>query len=487
LNQRLALVVAVLFLIGCHVTPIQAQSADPPADPTIHIVQRGDTLLSIANRYGATVDAITHANGIPDPRQIYLGQRIIIPSAANDLEITETVPYVFQIGDTLTAIARRYRTTWQTLAQVNNLLSPNVLYTGQVIQVPTIATLTSNDMGNPVPIERYDTSYVVRPQDTMLRIALKHGISPWTLTTASHVANPALIYPGQALTAPGLGEGNGHLPTPFASITVQPLPVAQGTVMVIKVHTIESVTLTGELFEQTIPFAEEGGIYYALVGVHVFAETGLYDLNLTATDEQGQSTIVSTRVVVEASRFYYERIDVPAGRTNLLDPVAIARDNERLNMARRTFTPERLWDIPFERPCVGSISAYFGSHRSYNGGPYTSYHSGIDFRVPSGTPIYAAASGTVVLAEPLTLWGNAVVIDHGWGVLTGYGHLSKIEVEIGQHVERGELIARAGNTGLSTGSHLHWETWVNGASVNGLQWLEDPSTWLQVEWLAVGG
>ncbi len=490
MKQRFALITILLLLLGGLVTPTQAQSDEPPPDTTIYIVQRGDTLRSIAQRHGSTVDAITHANGIPDPRQIYLGQRLVIPGATTGLDVTDTIPYVFQVGDTLTSIAQRYRTTWQMLAQANKLLSPNVLYAGQVIQVPSITPSTSHNPDSEdqtaLPAKS-DASYIVRPQDTMLRIALKYGISPWTLSANSHVGNPALIFPGQMLTAPGLGEGDHPLPDPFASVTVQPLPVAQGTMMLITVHATEPITLTGRLFEQRIPFAEEGGIYYGLMGVHVFTKPGLYELELTALDRQARPTVISTGVVVEAGHFYYERIDVPAGRTNLLDPAAIARDRERLDAARLTFTPDRQWTVPFERPCTGSISAYFGSHRSYNGGPYTSYHSGVDFRVPGGTPVHAAAAGTVVLAEPLTLWGNAVVVDHGWGVVTGYAHLSKIEVEVGQRVERGELIARVGNTGLSTGSHLHWEMWVNGTSVNGLQWLEDPSTWLQVEWLSVGG
>ena len=92
-----------------------------------------------------------------------------------------------------------------------------------------------------------------------------------------------------------------------------------------------------------------------------------------------------------------------------------------------------------------------------------------------------------MLAEQLTLWGNAVLIDHGWGVLTGYAHLSAIEVQAGQQVEQGELIAKVGNTGLSTGSHLHLEMWVGGTSVNGLQWMETFYPWPETEWIGIGG
>ena len=84
----------------------------------------------------------------------------------------------------------------------------------------------------------------------------------------------------------------------------------------------------------------------------------------------------------------------------------------------------------------------------------------------------AAASGTIVLAEQLPIHGNVVIVDHGWGVLTGYAHLSSMQVTAGQKVSREEVLGKVGNTGQSTGSHLHWEVWVSGASVNGLQWFD---------------
>jgi len=489
MNRKAIIALATLLLIGVPGVAVQAQSGVPPSQmtapqTTVHIVQRGETMFSIARRHGLTVNAITHANGIPDPRQIYAGQRLVIPGGKGSISAEETVPHIVQACDTLASIARRYHTTWQTLVQINDLLAPNVIYAGQVIQVPALDRSASEEEIARPPMD-VGVVYIVRPDDTLLHIALRYGVPPWTLATVSHVANPALIYPGQELVIPG--GGPGLLPAPFASVEVQPLPVAQGTTMVIAVHTTKPVTLEGRLFEQELRFAEERNVYYGLVGVHVFTEPGLYELELTAVDVRERRTVITTGVLVEAGRFDYERIDIPASRTSLLDPTVFARDRERFDAVRYTFTPERLWTMPFQRPCRGSISAYFGSHRSYNGGPYTSYHSGVDFRAPSGTPAYTAAAGTVVLAEPMGLWGNAIVIDHGWGVLTGYGHLSTIGVQVGQQVLQGEPIGKVGNTGLSTGSHLHWEMWVSGNSVNGLQWLEKSYPWPDPEQLAIGG
>ena len=83
----------------------------------------------------------------------------------------------------------------------------------------------------------------------------------------------------------------------------------------------------------------------------------------------------------------------------------------------------------------------------------------------------AAASGTVVLADTLNVRGNAVVIDHGWGVYTGYWHQTEIYVQPGERVSTGQVIGTVGSTGRVTGAHLHWELWVNGVPVDPMQWV----------------
>ncbi len=264
------------------------------------------------------------------------------------------------------------------------------------------------------------------------------------------------------------------LPIPLVDVRVQPLPTKQGETMLIGVRTTGPVTLSGTLFGQDMPFflGEDPDTYYAVVGIHVFTEPGLYDLDLSASDSHGHMIQTTIGILVEVGHFGYERIDLPASRTSLLDPATISLEKERLGAVINLTTAERMWEANFQQPCVGTISSYFGSHRSYSGGPYTSYHSGVDFRAPTGTPVMAAASGTIVLAEQLPIHGNIIIVDHGWGVLTGYAHLSSMQVTAGQKVSREEVLGKVGNTGQSTGSHLHWEVWVGGTSVNGLQWFD---------------
>ena len=99
-------------------------------------------------------------------------------------------------------------------------------------------------------------------------------------------------------------------------------------------------------------------------------------------------------------------------------------------------------------------------------------HRGTDFALPSGSDIFAADGGTVYCAGYSGSYGNLVKIDHGNGMQTYYAHCSQIMVESGQHVDRGELIARVGSTGNSTGPHLHFEVIVNGSCVNPTDMLE---------------
>lgn len=478
INQKTIVLLAALLLIAALAAPVQAQEGEP-LPTAVHIVERGETLLSIAQKYGTTVDAITHINGITDPRNIYVGQSLVIPDSGADADKMEVVPYVVQAGDTVSSIARRYGTTWQTLVHINSLLSPNSIYPGLVIQVPRV--ISANGMQVSFPRTTGKLIYDVRPEDTLTRIALHYNISPWTLAANNDPTRLKLIYPGQDLIVPG--EDTGPLPAPFRAIEVQPLPVTQGTTMVVAVYTTEPVKLQGRLFDQDVYFAEERSVYYGMVGVHVFTEPGMYEMTLTAQDGGGHNTSLTTEVIVNAGRFGHERIDLPPS-----DPASISSAYERINAVRYMFNPERYWATPFQHPCGGAISAYFGTRRAYRGGSYETgdYHHGVDFRAPTGTPVHASAGGTVALAELIPLYGNMVIINHGWGVFTGYGHLSSIEVQAGQQLAVGDIVGKVGSTGSSTGAHLHWEVWVGGISVDGLQWLEESFPWPN-EGLATGG
>lgn len=453
------LLTVVLLLLVIFPLPVLAQSGGPGETASTppfqeHTVAPGETLFSIARRYGTTVDAIAHANGIADPSQIFSGQRLVIPGSLGPVDAWTA--HIVRPGETLAGIARQYGLDWQTIALANHLVNPTLLTVGQVVRIPTGRE------------EAAGALHAVQPGETLLHIAFRYGVSFWDLLAANWTGRPPVALSGQWLLVPGARPA--WMPSPFQKIDVSPIPAHQGDTLTVIVHTGKPVALEGRLFDRAVPFAEENGVYYAYVGVHAFTEPGLYEMTLTATAE-GETATVTVAVRVEDGGYGHERIDVPPSRASLLDAAVIAAEQQRLREVRGLFTPQRYWQGPFRLPVDAAISSYFGTRRSYNGGPYNSYHEGVDFDIGAGAKVYAPADGVVVLAEPLTVRGNAVVIDHGWGVLTGYWHLSGIEVTVGQRVRAGDVIGRVGNTGLSTGAHLHWDFWVGGVNVNGLRWV----------------
>lgn len=136
--------------------------------------------------------------------------------------------------------------------------------------------------------------------------------------------------------------------------------------------------------------------------------------------------------------------------------------NLREQLAERN---KRLKATPTDWPTQGSVTSRFGWRRSPFGGG-SDFHPGIDIANAVGTPVYATADGIVTSAGWYSGYGQYVEIEHGYGYATAYGHNSVIAVGVGQAVKRGDVVAYMGNTGYSTGSHLHYEVKVNGQAVD---------------------
>ena len=122
-------------------------------------------------------------------------------------------------------------------------------------------------------------------------------------------------------------------------------------------------------------------------------------------------------------------------------------------------------------PVMGPLSSGYGTRHNPFGGRSFEFHKGQDIVVPIGTPVMATADGVVVSAGWHKGYGNGIYIDHGNGIMTRYGHLSRINVTEGQQVKRGDLIGLSGSTGRSTGPHLHYEVRIDGEAINPLQYL----------------
>src|SRR5882762_9535258 len=189
---------------------------------------------------------------------------------------------------------------------------------------------------------------------------------------------------------------------------------------------------------------------HALLGVDLEKPAGRYEWKLSWSGADGKPFTCSLPVTVRAGKFPTE-------------------DLKKMKAIYDTVTPEVLWKGKFVMPLKGvTTGGNFGRRRILNG-EARSPHAGVDFPAAAGTPVYAAQSGKVVLAENLYYSGNTVVIDHGFGIYTLYAHLSEIEVKAGDTVDASDEIGKVGATGRVTGPHLHWGLTIEHARVNALQ------------------
>jgi murein DD-endopeptidase MepM/ murein hydrolase activator NlpD len=144
----------------------------------------------------------------------------------------------------------------------------------------------------------------------------------------------------------------------------------------------------------------------------------------------------------------------------------------RESVALGMFTTPRVDNstLPSTWPARGQVTAGFGQRLDPFSGEGT-FHAGLDISAPFGTSVQAAGDGIVVYAERESGYGNEILVSHGNGITTKYGHLSKIHVVIGQEVKRGQVIGTVGMTGRATGPHLHYEVCVNDTPVNPARYL----------------
>jgi hypothetical protein len=257
-----------------------------------------------------------------------------------------------------------------------------------------------------------------------------------------------------------------HLSAPASS---------QGGLLLVKLKSASPLAeVNGEWSGQKVEFWREDDrteIRRALLGVDLERPEGKYTLSVDAQSSGGEHVICMATVAVKAGRFATERLSVAP---QFVEPSAedLKRANEERERLRAIFasvTPERMWQSGFRVPLDGvKAGGNFGRRRILNGEP-GSPHGGVDFPAAAGTPVHSAQRGRVVLAEELFFSGNTVVVDHGLGIYTFYGHLSAISVKARDVVDSGALLGQVGATGRVTGPHLHWGLTVNRARVNPLQ------------------
>lgn len=240
---------------------------------------------------------------------------------------------------------------------------------------------------------------------------------------------------------------------------------------------LQSLKATWAGHEFAFSFDPKSKTWFALAGVSLETAPGAYSLDLSGQTAGGKSPgrEISFSKKFSVARGKYPRIEVKLSvESKFTEPTPEQqKEIEEGQQIKKDYlnrvTPDREWDGSFAAPAEADISDVFGSERIFNG-KTSSPHLGLDFRVPSGTPVRAMNDGSVLLARPLYFEGNFVVIDHGQGLLTLYLHLSEFKVKEGDQVKRGQVIGLSGGSGRATGPHLHaavrWQgTYVDPAAL----------------------
>jgi murein DD-endopeptidase MepM/ murein hydrolase activator NlpD len=267
-----------------------------------------------------------------------------------------------------------------------------------------------------------------------------------------------------------------------ASWTVRALPakMVNGSPVLFQVKPPARLDmLSGTWLGHEVRFSFDAGskTWFALAGVSLETAPGPYSLELSGETAAGKnpSEKISVTHKFTVGRGKYPKISVKLsveGKFTEPSPEQQKQIQEAQQVKKdylNRVSLEREWSGAFATPATAAISDVFGSVRIFNG-KTSSPHLGLDFRVPSGTPVQAMNAGTVLLARELYFEGNFVVIDHGQGLLTLYLHLSEFKVKEGERVKRGQEIGLSGGTGRATGPHLHvavrWQgTYLNPASL----------------------
>lgn len=382
--------------------------------------------------------------------------------------------YTVQPGDTLGVIATNLGVDLDALAAANGIADVNVIEVGQVLVIP------GGEGSGGVP---------AWPGETLDGLAARLGTTAEQLAALNQMEASARLFPGQPVQVPPDATGDASLY--FGAVVDVRLPsqIVQGRTGRLAVESSRPLSLTATwnslpLGIQPTPDGD-GRTQFAFLPTPALLGPGFFPVEIGYVSGSGAVISQTFSVLVSEGPYDSQLIELPDDKGGLLDPAFTQPELEKLYALWAVADEPLRWTRPFSRP-VGldfPTTSPYGTRRSYNGGPYASFHSGQDFGAPAGITVTAPGDGIVVLAEPLNVRGNAVVIDHGAGIFSGYWHLSENFMTAGQVVKVGDPLGLVGTTGLSTGNHLHWELRIYGVAVDPLQFLEEGFG----EWQAGGG
>lgn len=441
-----------LLLIICWITPtstVSGQSENP--EYPVYIVQPGDTINLIAIKFNVSATDIITANNITEPNLLSIGTQLVIPGIKG---VSGVLTYkAVSIGENPDSLARTYQIPKDVIYRLNQTTSPSQFYIGS----------------NVILVESPENSYKLSSLstgDSLFERSIQENTSLWETTMLNQLDNPWAILPNETFILP-IGTNNDNQ----TIVEFIGLPLTQGKSAVINVNSM-SQDLTGRIGNLELNFFPNNSQQSSIFGIHAMLPAGLYPFHLEFKNNLDQNVVIDQLILIQQG--FYPQDPPLQVDPSTLDESLTKPEDDLIFQVTSPFSTEQLWSGVFNYPVDAPvcIKSWFGNRRSYNDQPYNRFHTGVDFGVCANLNIYAPADGKVVFTDSLLTRGNATLIDHGLGVYSGFWHQETILVEVGQFVQAGELIGIIGNTGRSTGPHLHWELLVNSVQVDPLPWLE---------------
>ncbi len=392
-------------------------------------------------------------------KPIYYLLLLILLTTNLSVTAQETQSHLVQPGDSWTALAWYYGLNETDLRrqQMNPQREPAI---GDIITLPS-SSIRRNGV-------------LIRPfAGQLLETALRHNITPWQIALQNKLRSPYHPTFYRPIFIETGGTPPRDLPIGMNQLELSQIPATPGQGLGVRGTVNEETAVSPIITLNSLPFDSysENESFVALGATGAFFGSGTPELAIQTSPDAPMW--VQPWLFIDPNTWAYQQITL-TGQAAQIDSESIQQERERLFALWSVATPQIQWGNHFQLPISNylDLSSGYGARRSYNGGPYSTYHEGVDFAAYGGTAVTAPASGTIVLAENLYVRGGAVIIDHGLGVYTGYYHLSAVFAEVGTEVNTGDLLGEVGTTGLSTGNHLHWDMLVADTWVDAWAWQE---------------
>ena len=479
-NNQLIILAAFFFLfIILLIFSFSVSSLAGTGDFITYQVVKGDTLWSISQKYNTSIEQILVLNGIKNKNILSPGQIIKIP--LNNSQITAKKDYITHIvkkGETLWSIAQKYNLEISSLLTINNFIDPHLISIGQEIKIPLSKNVISNKPLSKQKIAQENKNkdsnqnenlnsliHIVKAGDSLWSISRKYGVSSEVIAEVNNLKDEDLLSIGQRLEIPAIGGG-------ISGKEKEQQPTML-TYTVVKGDTLWSISKKFDVKMSSIISTNHlKQISRLSIGQKLKIPIANMDIAKAEgyNQESGSEDIIyyvkKGESLWNISREYNVKLEAIIAANNISDPskISVGQPLRIPNVSRtRSNICNFIW------PIRGRITSPFGI-RTLNG--RKEFHSGIDIGGSLGSNIMAAESGRVSYAGYMRGYGNVIILSHDGGYSTVYAHNSVNLVKKGQYVKKGSVIAKLGRTGNATGPHLHFEIRSGGKPLNPLSFLK---------------